>query len=599
MSSNISLINDANLNLIKGLISAFSSDLNKHKIFINHLNELIYQTSLSNKECFIEFQNINIILPFLICVLGIPFCDLINDNDNIINYYVNNFKESKSDIIKNILINYINVFNFKSEHTTPADNLIQLLQDYDNEIKEMINNKRNNKSEIEEIYDNINSQYNQITKEGINDKIEEYKIFIKEQTDIINGLVQKNIYPNATIEYLREKINTIEKLVNTKSNQININPNINNINCINLNCNKDNNINNSKNLNFFNNPIFLNNYNKNNNIINNLNNNGLNMEEKNKLKDIPLKERTFFYLNEELNEGEDEYIEFKNYNYPFNHEKIDEIKRQYCGFLNNHGGRIYIGIDDLKIVKGIRLTYKERDTIRNELINYAYDFYPKCRIDKINVYFIQIKNPQNKKKINNLYVIQIIILPGEPYNLYSITNKGGFIATLRLPGQCINLTAEEIHSEIMKRGELLKAKYSQKQKNDENEMENEIEDNKSEDNNNEDNSNDDTTLGINENIEKVEESDESQINNKKKIVYVVKITNIDTSLKIKDINRYFNGCRSSYQKFPAKKGKSKGYGEIHFTKKEAAKSFIDKYNRISLCGQKQINMVLRKRRVSK
>ena len=607
MSNNINLLDNANINLIKGLISMLSIDLNKQKNFINHLNELINSISLANQQSFIEFQNINIILPILISELKIPFCDLIHDNNNIINYYVNNFINTKSEIIKKILINFINVFNFKSEVETPADNIIQSLQVYDNEIKEMLNNKRNNKTEIEEIYDNLYSLYNKITKEGINDKITEYKLFIKEKKDIINVLEESNKYPNGTVEFFREKINKIEELRNTLSNQniININSNLNYLNNCNLNFNKcNNNTNNNKIFNFLNQPFFFNNFNKINNNINNLNYNGLSVEEKNKLKEIPLKDRDFFYLNEELNEGKDEYIEFKYYNYPFNQEKIDEIKRQYCGFLNNHGGRMYFGIDDLKIVKGIHLNYKERDTIRNELINYSYDFYPKCRINKINVDFKPIKNPQNKKNINNLYVIQIIIFPGEPYNLYSITNKGGFISTLRLPGQCINLTAEEIHSEIMRRGELLKEKYSSK-KNEDNEIEDDEEDinkniNNNEYNNNE-NSNEDTTQDNNEKIEKVEESDESSSDNKTKIIYVVKISNIDTSLKIKNINKYFNECGSncSYQKFPAKNGKSEGYGEIHFPKKETAKSFIDKYNKISLCGKKQVNMVLRKRRVPK
>ena len=416
MLNYLNLIDNSNINLIKELISMLSSDFNKQKNFVNHLNELIAPISLSNKKTFIEFQNLNFILSILISELKIPFCDLIYENNNIINYYVNHFVQTKSELIKKILINYINVFNFVSEDKTPSDNLILLLQDYDNEIKEMLNNKRNNKTEIEEIYDNLSSLYNKITKEGINEKNDEYKLFIQEKTDTINKLEEKNIYPNGTMEFLREKINKIEKLINT------INSNLNNFNNLNVNIKYPNNL-------FF--PVLFNNFNKNNNDINNLNYNSLSMEEKNKLKEIPLKDKTFFYLNEELNEGEDEYNEFKNYTYPFNQEKIDEIKRQYCGFLNNHGGRIYIGIDDNKIVKGIHLKYKGRDTIRNELINYTYDFYPKCRINKINVYFIQIKNPQNKKIINNLYVIQIIILPGEPYNLYSITHEGGFISTFQ------------------------------------------------------------------------------------------------------------------------------------------------------------------------
>ena len=304
------------------------------------------------------------------------------------------------------------------------------------------------------------------------------------------------------------------------------------------------------------------------------------------MREISLKDREFFYKDEELKEGEDEFIEFKNYSYPFSQDKIDELKRQYCGFLNNHGGRIYLGINDLRIVKGIKLDYKSRDTIRNELINYTYDFYPKCRINNINIYFIPIKSIESKKPINNLFVIQIIVLPGEPYNLYSLTNKGGFISAIRLPGQCINLTAEEIHSEIMKRGELLKAKYIQQYKDEGNDSDHDS-------NTHEDiaENNDDT---INE--ESVESNDDTE-DNKAKIIYVVKITNIDTSLKIKDINRFFNTCKCSYQKFPAKDGKSKGNGEIHFSKKENAKSFINKYNKIKLCGRKEVSMKLTKRKI--
>ena len=431
----------------------------------------------------------------------------------------------------------------------------------------------------------MNSTYNNIKKEKEdNENLESY---IEELTDKVKEMEKKNIYTNATIEFLKEKITGIKALINDKNLKDIKNININKFNT--LNYNNFNNLNNT--FPFLNVPFcfpFFNNMNN----VNNNKNNTLIMKELNKVKDIPLKERTFFYKDEELREGEDEYIEFKNYTYPFSQEKIDEIKRQYCGFLNNHGGRIYIGIDDLRIVKGITLDYKTRDTIRNELINYTYDFYPKCRINKINVYFIPIKSVHNNKNINNLYVIQIIILPGEPYNLYSTTNKGGFTSYLRLPGQCINLTAEEIHKEIMRRGELLKEKYT-------NEMSiyntNEI-------NNYNTNNNDD--VNQEETIESCEESEVSTDTNMK-IIYVVEIKNIDKSLKIKDINRFFNegesgkGIGCCYQKFPAKEGKSEGYGEIHFPKKEKAKSFIQKYNRINLCGQKQINMTLKKRRTIK
>ena len=165
---------------------------------------------------------------------------------------------------------------------------------------------------------------------------------------------------------------------------------------------------------------------------------------------IPLKNRTFFYKDEELIYGEDLYIEFKNYKFPFLNQNVEEIKKQICGFLNSKGGRIYIGIDDKKIIKGIQLEYKKLDEIRNNIINYTFDFFPKCRINKIRVYFIPIKN-ENNIYIKNLYIIKIIIHQGDTNQLYSIIEKGGFISFMRLSGQCVNLTAQEIRNEIINR----------------------------------------------------------------------------------------------------------------------------------------------------
>ena len=192
---------------------------------------------------------------------------------------------------------------------------------------------------------------------------------------------------------------------------------------------------------------------------------------------------------------------------------------------------------------------------------------------------------QNKNIIPNLYVIKIIILPGDIYNLYSITNKGGYISAIRLPGQCINLTAEEIHDEIIRRSELLKKSYI-----DDMNQKKEI---KCEEEINEEKTNEESN--INESI--IEKSEDDNNKKKGKVIYIVHVSNIDKSLNIKDINKFFNGYGRYHQKFPEKEGKSIGYGEIYFLKKETAKSFIQKFNKINLCGKKQINMILKKRRI--
>ena len=555
------------------------NDFTKQKNLVINIVKIISIISSCIKDLIPTIENINSILPFLINELGISFCDLINET-NMLKYYFNNFIYAKTEVAKQILISFIQVFNFESKEKTPLDILVPIISTYDQSYNELSINKRKNKTEIEEIYDEINSTY-------IKCKDEDKSNIKKNLLEKINKLEKKKTLSNSSIQYLREKIEAIDK--NVKLIELN-------------NENSENNENN----NIFNDiNYFINNIQLSNNIENLLfkNFNDFVAHETKSVERIPLKDREFLYKDEVLADEENEYTEFKYYSYPFSQEKIDELKRQYCGFLNSQGGRIYIGITDLRVVKGLILNYKQRDILKNELVNYTYDFYPKCRIDKINVYFIRIKSFHTKKFIKNLHVIKIIVWPGEPFNLYSLNNKGGYISTLRLPGQCLNLTAEEIHLEILKRAELLKQKHITEQSNNTNINTNNIINTNTNTNTNnnktetKENSNEESNEENYEDItiDELAENEPEDKNNKKKVTYVVKITNIDTSLKIKDINRYFNGCGCFLQKFPSEEGRSKGFGEIHFSKKETAKYLIQKYNNINLCGAKKILMKLTKR----
>ena len=538
--NNIFSLNDMKENLSNNLIN--------QKNFIMNLNTIIDINSSGIKDLIPLFESINKILPELINYLGIPFCDIINET-NILNYYLNTYINTKQIEIKRILISFIQVFNFLSNDIMLGDTLIQQLSNYDNDFKEISKNKRNTKTPLEEIYDILNSTYK---KSDLQNKAKIKKDLLEK----INELEKKRCCSVSAIQYLKEKIISIDnyiRIIDIKSNK---NANIfNNINQF-INNFKTNNIFKTKNI--YKNNIIMN-------------------EEINKVKNIPLKDREFLYKDEELIDEENEYTEFKQYSYPFSQEKIDEIKRQYCGFLNSHGGRIYIGINDFRIVKGIKLDTKACESVKNDLKNYSKDFYPTCKIDKINVYFLTLKHSKTNEVMSDLYVIKIIVMPGEPYNLYSINNKGGYISALRLPGQCINLTGEEILTELMKRTNLLK------QKNINNK--NEINDNKK-------NEFEEFDEEINEDDK---ESDSEDKNNKKNIIYIVKISNIDKNLKIKDINKNFTGCGCALQKFPAIEGKSKGYGEIHFSKKTLAKHLIQKFNKNNLGGKSEISMKLIKR----
>ena len=553
-----------NMNVI---ISNLLNDFNSQKEFIKILNDYINQVCTGDKEAISKIQTINSLIEGSIETLGISFCDLLFNNTQIMNYYYGNIMED--DKVKEILIKIIKVFNFASTYKNPSDILKDFLKNKNIKLRQAQANKRKEINDIESLYNELSIIVNS-TKEVKN---EEKQSIINEKMNKINEIEKRNIYPKATIEYFKEKINSLftvkeeqKDVLDAKQNQeqngdiqssdntqIKIHPNID--------------------------------YN-------------LIYEELKQLRKIPLKNRTFFYKNENLIEGEDEFTEFKNYFYPLDEEQEKEIKRQYCGFLNSNGGRIYIGIKDQKIVTGIELTYKDQDLFRNSLVLYGSEFYPRCRLDKIKVYFIPIKNMLTKQFINNYYVVKIIILPGNPFKLYSMTYKG-FNSAKRLQGQSVNLTSDEIEKEIVERALLkLNAPFQLNTNYDEfNDPKPEINMDYIDKKENEKENEKEKEKNIDGPMKNPKNNNNINSNNKNKnnnFECIVLVKNIDKNLKVKDINKYFNGLGCSQQKFPKKEGKSTGVGRLYFANEETANEVMKKFKQETLGGNRKIVMKLQK-----
>ena len=561
----ISYINNEQLDLI---ITLLNSSFSNQKIFIDLIQKSINE-SLNQNEIYISLlQKLNKIIPDIIQQLGIPFCELLNEQRTILNYYYDLYFQNNS-FHKNILLNFINIFNYESIENNLAYDFIEKLQNKDPNVCTLLKTqKRKNKTGIENFYDEIISLFSNLRiriniEDNFDDEILKYfESAIKEKSENLKQFEKENKFPKATIEFFQEKIKNLECLFND------------------INKDKDKL---KEHNNKFNKQLIKNSLPMNTEI--NLNNSEFNIEEILKeLRDIPLKNRTSFYKDEQLSEGEDEFTEFKNYYLPLTEEKGEELKRQFCAFLNNKGGRLYLGINDQKIVKGVILNYKKCDNLRNLLVNYTYDFYPKCRLDKIKVYFIPIKSMKNNKFINDLYVVKIIVLQGDPNVLYSMTTKG-FISAIRLQGQCANLTAEEITKEIIRRGKLSETKksinlyYANNQFNDpepEKNYENE-----------------------HENTESIDSSGDIIINDKnqinkinKKDIFVVEVKNIDQNLDINYVYDTFKDCGSFYQKFYSKDGKSRGYGLLKFSDEHIGLSAINKMYNL-LIGEKRISLIVK------
>ena len=89
---------------------------------------------------------------------------------------------------------------------------------------------------------------------------------------------------------------------------------------------------------------------------------------------------------------------------------VDSIKQNVgeyiTSFLNGHGGTIYYGISDDKIVKGIELDSKQKDYIRRDIHNAIASISPNISPDCVEIEFENVYGPKNEK-LKNIYVLEV------------------------------------------------------------------------------------------------------------------------------------------------------------------------------------------------
>ena len=545
---------------IDTLIKRLKDSLKLQKAFLSEIDNkfssfLKKQKKDKNEIAFID--ELMSVLPRIISELGIPFVYHLMTQENIMEKFINLFYDRYEKKVSEIFEICLKIFNFS------------LYYDYINKLKHylieigIIQNKeetQNNNSSMnheEILFERISYLLNElnqlkdigIDKENILKLENDHSDILKE----IKNLPQKIEITPAKIEFYKELIKPYSDYLKT----INTNKNCNNI----TNEKKLNNIGNEN-------------------------------QEMKSIINTPLDKRTSFYQNEKIKEIQNNVIEFKNFNLPLSQDNADEIKRQLCSFLNTEGGRLYLGINEQNIVKGIVLNYKKRDNLRNTLVNLTFEFYPKCRLDKIFVYFIPIKDSNTKNFIPKKYVIKIRVFPGDPEVLYSMTNKGGYRSTIRRKGKCVDLNSTEIYNEIIHRDDCKNLEDQCRIK------ENDLKDPEPEVNQQDLEENDYDDVPVFGNIKNIV-NEKGQKSQKKKHGkqkgynksffkednIVVKVTNIDENLPLNDVNRFFNGCRCSSQKF------FNGYGYIYFSSQKDANNCVVNCDGKKL-GNKKINLYI-------
>ena len=551
------------------LLQLLQSSLNEQKNFINFIKNNF--AGFPNIKSTKYIKQIFYILPILINQLDLPFSSLLLEENELLQLFLeiyttsyNEFSQYISSLFKNIYI----LFDIIEENLfeNPMEDWKDILFDLEiiDENEKYLTN--NGFTSVQTMFINLNNLFdNWIMQRNMENNIEEENLqnfdeFLKIYTDELILMQDDECMTPAILEYFEEMILKIKNFRNEKfidgykyiNNNLSLEDQFSKINI-----NEDYEI-----------PQI-------NKIKNNIKKPNI-KEIISELKKIPLHKRTYFYKNEKVVEDENLMIEYKDYYFPFGENQISELKRQICGFINSSGGRLYIGITDQKNIKGIALNNNYLNSFQNLLFSIIDDFSPKISDGKIKIYYIPIKNIETDKYIDNLYVVKLIIYPGDPKILYSLSKKG-FYSSIRLQGQCANLTAEEIHKNII-----------EKHKN------NNIA------NINKDKDFDDPSPEVIDNINNMnfeDEDDENQINlNQSEMIYLsnrnkkrkrrrnkkkkekiisVKIYNIDENIFVKDLKNIFknSGC-FSMNFFQKRNGKSRGFGFLYFNDDNIANYFI-------------------------
>lgn len=147
------------------------------------------------------------------------------------------------------------------------------------------------------------------------------------------------------------------------------------------------------------------------------------------------------------------YTEFKEVkgNAPVN--SIKNIADQYIvAFLNSpekRPGSIFWGIRDKdKSVVGVFLEYEHRDQLRKALINKLHDIQPVIPLTNYRVIFHEVY--ENDKPCDNLYVVEVSVIPVKELFLFSTGKNEVYIKT---DSGKKKLTSYELQMEVLKRFE--------------------------------------------------------------------------------------------------------------------------------------------------
>lgn len=134
-----------------------------------------------------------------------------------------------------------------------------------------------------------------------------------------------------------------------------------------------------------------------------------------------------YILDSKLKIYEDEMHEFKQFTINEKSEiaeKIRNLSKYLCAFLNSNSGVIYLGINDDGFVKGIKLTKEQYSIAEYEISNMIHSFDDHVsEMNLIMFQFCPVYKQEDYSHLEELYVIEILVKQGLPDHIYTTPFK--------------------------------------------------------------------------------------------------------------------------------------------------------------------------------
>jgi predicted HTH transcriptional regulator len=134
-----------------------------------------------------------------------------------------------------------------------------------------------------------------------------------------------------------------------------------------------------------------------------------------------------YTLDTKLKIYEDEMHEFKQFTITERSEIVEKIRnlaRYLCAFLNSNSGVIYLGINDDGEVKGIKMPHEIYVLAEYELNKMITSFEEHVGEEKLIMFqFVPVHKLEDNSIIQDLYVIEILVKQGLPDRIYTTPFK--------------------------------------------------------------------------------------------------------------------------------------------------------------------------------